>query len=105
MKAVYSIIIFIGFIVCFNNKLIAQEYYQVGVQAKSLAGITTCISDGWSAFGNQAGMAFLNNSEVGISCSNYFMLQELSLKSAFTAVPYEKNIFAVSLLPFWKCKL
>ncbi len=99
MKPVY-LIVFLAGIITINNKLVAQEYYQASVRTKSLAGITACISDGWSVFGNQAGMIPVNGLESGISCSNYFMLKELALKSAFVALPYDKNVFAVSFYRF-----
>ncbi|HBL78134.1 MAG: hypothetical protein A2W90_13690 [Bacteroidetes bacterium GWF2_42_66] len=100
MKAVYSIIFLIGFIVASNKKLVAQEYYRVSAREKSLAGIVTCLSDGWSAFGNQAGMVSASHPEAGISYSNYFLLKELGLKAAYASMPVGENIFAVTFYRF-----
>lgn len=100
MKAVYSFVFLIGYIALISNQLIAQEYYQTDVRAKSLAGITVCTSSGWSAFGNQAGLTAVDCPEIGISYSNYFLLSELALKSAYAVAPFDKNFFAISFYRF-----
>ena len=100
MKAVYSIILLTGFIVGANKKPVAQEYYQVSAREKSLAGIATCLSDGWSVFGNQAGMVSTAYPEAGVSYGNYFLLKELGLKAAYATLPVSENVFAVSFYRF-----
>lgn len=100
MKAVYSIVFVTGFIVIFLEKSVAQDYYQASARSKSLAGISACLADGWSVFGNQAGLVYVDNPMVGISYSNYFLLNELALKSACVALPVDRNVFAVSFYQY-----
>jgi len=96
MKAVYSILLVFCFVLLFRTKSAAQEYYQISTRSKSMAGISACLSDAWSVFGNQAGLAGMIKPALGISYSNFFMLSDLSLNSAFAAIPVDKNVFAVS---------
>lgn len=100
MKAVYSIVFVTGFIALFPDKSVAQEYYQASARSKSLAGISACLADGWSVFGNQAGLANVDNPMLGISYSNYFLLNELALKSACIALPVDGNVFAASFYQY-----
>ncbi|MDX9882672.1 MAG: hypothetical protein RBS73_11455 [Prolixibacteraceae bacterium] len=100
MKAVYSIIFLTGFVVGINKKPVAQEYHQVSAREKSLAGIATCLSGGWSVFGNQAGMIADTNLQSGISYSNYFLLKELGVKAAYVSLPAGNNVFALSFYRF-----
>ena len=100
MKAVYSIVFVAVFLVLFTEKSVAQEYYQASARSKSLAGVSVCLADGWSAFGNQAGLSVTEYPLLGISYSNYFFLKELSLKSALGVIPVDGNVFAVSFYQY-----
>lgn len=100
MNAVYSFVIIICVLTLFRIKSEAQEYYEASARSKSLAGISSCLSDSWSVFGNQAGVSETDYPVLGISYSNYFLLKELSLKSAFAAVPIDGNVFGVSFYQY-----
>lgn len=97
MKAVCCKYIFLCTLVLFCIKVGAQEYSQVSARSIALVGISSCLADCWSVFGNQAGLSAVDEKyAVGISYSNYFLMKELSVMSAFFAIPVKQNVFALS---------
>jgi hypothetical protein len=67
---------------------------------QSLAGASVVLSDSWSVFGNQAGLADVDRLEIGGSYLNQFLVNELSTRAGFLAFPVQSSVFAVSLYQF-----
>ncbi|MBC8006045.1 MAG: hypothetical protein H7X84_11265 [Verrucomicrobia bacterium] len=98
LPALTCFIIFI-FIVHFSE---AQEVFTPASRSQSLAGISVCLSDAWSAFGNQAGLAQINRPILGGTFQNRFLLKELSTGSALFILPVQSSVFAITFYQFGK---
>ena len=86
----------------FPPLLIAQEVSNPSSRVQALAGSSVVLSDSWSVFGNQAGMAGVERLEIGGSFLNQFLVNELSTSAGFFAFPVQSSVFAVSLYQFGK---
>jgi hypothetical protein len=60
------------------------------------------LSDCWSVYGNQAGLAKLSRAEIGGSFQNRFLINELSTRSGLFVFPVQASVFAVSFSQFGK---
>lgn len=98
LPAFASFIIFI-LIVHFSE---AQEVFTPASRSQSLAGISVCLADSWSAFGNQAGLAQINRPVLGGTFQNRFLIKELSTGSALFILPVQSSVFALSFYQFGK---
>ena len=86
--------------VLFIPSLSAQEIFIPGSRVQALAGTSTVLSDCWSVFGNQAGLAGIHRIELGGSFQNRFLVKELSTRAGLLVVPIQSSVFAVSLYQF-----
>jgi hypothetical protein len=84
----------------FPPLLTAQEVLNPSSRVQALAGSSVALSDCWSVFGNQAGMAGVNRLTIGGSFLNQFLVNELSNRAGFLAFPIQSSVFAVSLSQF-----
>jgi len=87
-----------------------QEVYQPGSRRQGLAGASVALSDSWSVFGNQAGLAGLKKAEFGSSFQSRFLLAGLSERAVFFMLPIHSSVFAVSIsqfgeIPFLQTKI
>lgn len=90
-------------IICFGfyNVHAGDHNTSAGARASALGNTSITYKDVWSAFHNQAGLAFLKEPTAGISHEQRFMLNELSSNSAAFALPTkESGTFAVSVSYF-----
>ncbi len=72
-----------------------------GARSSAMGNASVAQQDVWSAFHNQAGLAFVKSPVVGISHEQRFMLSELSVNAAAFALPTKRNgTFAVSVSYF-----
>lgn len=92
-----AIILFIPFSTLLSN---GQEVFQSVSRYQSLAESSVTLSDCWSVFGNQAGLAGLNQLEFGGSFQNRFLLKELSIRTGVLVVPVQASVFAFSFYQF-----
>lgn len=67
----------------------SQFVYPVGARSGALGGTSATYTDVWSAFNNQAGLAFVKKFTAGTNYENRFLLPELSLKSVALALPFK----------------
>jgi hypothetical protein len=65
-----------------------------------LSDATVGLSDCWSVFGNQAGLAGINRPVVGGSFQNRFLVNELSTRTGLLVLPVQSSVFAFSLSQF-----
>lgn len=98
LPAFACFIIFI-FIVHFSK---AQEVFSPASRSQSLAGISVCLKDSWSVFGNQAGLTQINRITLGGTFQNRFLVKELSTGSALFILPVQSSVFAISFYQLGK---
>lgn len=80
----------------------AQEVFLPGSRSQALAGISVCMADCWSVFGNQAGLAPTGHLTIGGSFQNRFLVKELSTSSGLIVLPVHSSVFAFSAYQFGK---
>ena len=82
----------------FPYALVAQnQSFYAGARSAALAHSTVALSDVWSSCHNQAGLAFLEQSEIGISYQNKYFIKELMVGNIAFAVPLKNGALATSL--------
>ncbi|MBI2268880.1 MAG: hypothetical protein HYU69_00825 [Bacteroidetes bacterium] len=67
----------------------AQFAYPVGARSGALGNTSVIYSDVWSAFNNQAGLAFVKDISAGVNYENRFLISELSLRSVAAVLPFK----------------
>ncbi len=85
-----------------GSEVRSQDLFSSGARSHSLAGASVGLSDCWSVFGNQAGLAQTDRTEIGGSFQNRFLISELSTSSGLLVFPVQSSVFAVSLSQFGK---
>lgn len=80
----------------------AQDVFWSGSRYQALSDATVGLSDCWSVFGNQAGLAGINRPVVGGSFQNRFLVNELSTRVGLLVLPVQSSVFAFSLSQFGK---
>lgn len=90
------------FLLLLYKSLYSIENYPAGARAGGLSGASVTLSDVWSAFHNQAGLARLNSVSGGIFYESRFMVEELQTVSGTLAIPVKSGCFGFSFLQFGK---
>ncbi len=80
----------------------AQDVFLPGSRSQALAGASACLADGWSVFGNQAGLAQIDRLTFGGTFQNRFLVKELSASSGLFILPIQSSVFAFSVYQFGK---
>lgn len=101
MKLLAAFFIFL-IVVLVNSFSQAQEVFIPASRSQSLAGITTCLHDSWSSFGNQAGLADLKHPTISGTFQNRFLIKELSTSAGAFIFPVQSSVFALSVYQFGK---
>lgn len=78
----------------------AQDVFLSGSRHQALSDATVGLSDCWSVFGNQAGLAGIDRPVVGGSFQNRFLVNELSTRAGLLVLPVQSSVFAFSLSQF-----
>jgi len=78
------------------------ENYPAGARALSLSNAIVSLSDTWSTFHNQAGLAGLENFSAGFFYESRFMIDELSHVAGSLVIPVKAGTFGVSFSQFGK---
>jgi hypothetical protein len=94
--------LFFGSLMLFASVSRSQDIFSSGARNQSMAGASVCLSDCWSVFGNQAGLAELSRTEIGGSFQNRFLINELSTRSGLVIFPIQSSVFAISISQFGK---
>lgn len=97
MKKIVLILYFLFHISYFVN---AADNFPTGARSAGLADASVSLSDVWSSFHNQAGLAQIKKATAGIYYENRFLISELSLKSAAVAIPVKNGTFGLSYSSF-----
>lgn len=75
-----------------------NEPIVTGGRAAGVGGSAVCYSDVWSAFNNQAGLAYIKKFSAGVFNESPFLLNELSTRGVAIALPLkELGVFGVSM--------
>jgi len=91
----YSILIIC---ISLNTKMFAQT--GIGARINGMANTGVAVSDVWSVYYNQAGLAQLTNLQFAANFENRFMVKELSTKSIAAVIPVPRGTFGVSYSSF-----
>ncbi len=71
-----------------------------GARAAALGGTSVCLSDGWSAFHNQAGLTSIQGWQAGAFFQNRFLVQNLGDRGLYAAGKVGAGVFAGSYQSF-----
>jgi len=74
----------------------AFENHPAGGRSSAICNASVTLTDLWSSFNNQAGLAYLTSPEAGISYESRFRLKEMSYKSFAFAYPLKSGTIALS---------
>lgn len=70
--------------------------HPAGARSSSLASASVSLTDVWSSFNNQAGLAFLKTPALGFHYENKFLVKEYALQAGVIALPHKPGTVAVS---------
>lgn len=90
-----GICILVIFCECFIAR--AYENYVVGSRAMALSGCGVTGSDIWSVSQNQAGLAAVDNTNLGLYSEQRFLIKELSLNSLVFACPAKPGTLGLQM--------
>lgn len=80
----------------------AQEVFGSAPRFQAMGDASIGLSGSWAAFGNQAGLASVDRTELAGSFQNRFLVSELSSRIGLLVLPIQGNVFAVSFSQFGK---
>lgn len=92
---------FILLIFVFVNSFSAENY-PAGARALALSNAFVSVSDTWSTFHNQAGLAGIESFSAGVFYESWFMVDELSHVAGSLAIPLKAGTFGFSFSQFGK---
>lgn len=95
MKQKHQLAFILGFIYC-SNLLGGNINYPAGARSSSLASASVSLTDVWSSFNNQAGLAWLGSPSAGFHYENKFLVKEYALQAGVVALPLKPGTGAVS---------
>ena len=75
------------FIVSYLQLHAQSDNYLSGAKSKAFADASSTFTDHWAGINNQAGLAFLENTAVGVFAENRFGLKELNSGAITFALP------------------
>ena len=78
----------------------AGDFTVAGGRAAGMGYTSVAVSDGWSVFNNQAGIAWQNRPCAGFYFENRFLLKELSFKAMYLLLPVKFGSFGLSVHQF-----
>ncbi len=99
MKLLPAFVLFALFSIAAAETM-AQDVFWSGSRYQALSDASVGMSDCWSVFGNQAGLAGIDRPIVGGSFQNRFLVSELSTRAGLLVLPIQSSVFAFSLSQF-----
>jgi hypothetical protein len=86
---------------CSFSSFAGNEAIEAGGRSAGVAGASVTYSDVWSAFHNQAGLAYLTKFSAGAFNENSFLLSELNTRGIAVALPVKDiGVFGLSMSYF-----
>ena len=95
-------VILLFFLLGLNLHSAGIEYYRAGARPLALSDAYVSVSDIWSSFYNQAGIAGIDRLDAGIFYESPFLLKELSNMAGSILLPTKTGNFALSFTQFGK---
>lgn len=95
-KIPFFLVLAISFFISFFAKA-GGEYHLVGARTAALGFSSVSLSDRWSAFNNQGGLAFLKETSAGIYHENRYLVKELGLSAVCFNMPFQEGMMALSV--------
>lgn len=84
-------------LICFSS-FAGNESIEAGGRGAAVAGASVTYADLWSAFHNQAGLAYIKKFSAGAFNENSFLISEMSTRGIAVALPVnDLGVFAVSM--------
>lgn len=80
----------------------AIENHSAGARSRALSDAFVSVSDIWSTFHNQAGIADWKNISAGFYYESRYMVEELSLATGTVLLPVNRGSFGISFYQFGK---
>lgn len=96
------IILLVNLLLLTGLSCFALENRVAGSRSRSLSDAFISVSDAWSTFHNQAGIADWNHYSVGFYYESRYMIEELSLAAGSLIIPVRKGNFGFSFYQFGK---
>jgi len=72
----------------------------LGARSTALGNSSITLTDFWSQYNNQAGLANNSNFKIGSSYENRFLLKSLSIKTIGVLIPVVKGSFGLNIIHF-----
>lgn len=98
--SIRCILIFIIFQTHAQISYAGGEHKSTGARSAALGNASVCLTDIWSSFNNQAGLAHLTSPELAFSYENKFLMKELANKAITFVFPYKNNVLNVNFSQF-----
>ncbi len=95
-------ITFLILIISLSTHCFPAGNYPAGARALALSNAFVSVSDPWSTFHNQAGLASLENFSAGVFYESRFMIDELSHVAGTIVAPVKAGTFGFSFSQFGK---
>lgn len=89
-------ILFACFFILVSGGIFAADNYPAGARSTGVANSSVTFADCWSAFHNQAALAWLEKISAGAAFDNRFTIGSLSNKAFVFALPLKAGTFALS---------
>lgn len=93
-------VVFTFILFCCFHGFGAGDFTVAGGRAAGMGFSAVAVSDGWSVFNNQAGIAWQNRPGAGFYFENRFLLKELSFKAMYLLLPVKSGAFGLSVHQF-----
>lgn len=89
-----GLIVFVFTTIC--SAKAGNDNYPAGARAAALSNASVTLSDAWSTFSNQAGLAFLESAVAGFHFENKFLVKEYALQAGTLALPFKPGAIGLS---------
>ncbi len=83
-----------------NTSLFSQDNFASGARENGLSGAGTMLTDLWSNYHNQAGLAYIENFTLGFHYENKYALSLFSLQSFAMAIPTRSGTIGTNIAIF-----
>jgi hypothetical protein len=91
----YFLIILFEFSI-YSGLLAGNDNYPAGARSSGLATASVCLTDVWSGFNNQAGLAWLNAPTLGFHYENKFLVKEYALQAGTFGLPLKPGTLGLN---------
>lgn len=97
MKSITKIFVLLFTFHLLSSVAVAGDGLPAGARATAMGGSSVTLSDNYSLFNNQAGMAFLKNPSVSIASQRGFFLSEFNTASGGAVLPSKSGVFGIGV--------